>query len=108
MKVVTLHHIIESLHEKYVLKNHIFARHQTSLQILNDIIGNGDIESLNQFRIDSTFDLLCELSCEEQLCMFSHVPSHHAKSRTINNRFKHSKGAVSRFFNFDLKAVFQL
>lgn len=67
MKVVTLHHIIESFYEKYVLKNHIFARHQTGLQILNDIIGNGDIESLNQFRIDSTFDLLCELSCEEQV-----------------------------------------
>ena len=62
MIVVILHHIIASFHEKYVLKSQIFTRNQTRPQTLDDMIGNGDLECVNQLRPDRrTFGLLCEL-----------------------------------------------
>ena len=112
MIVVILHHIITSFHEKYVLKNHTFARHQTRLQTLDDMVGNGDIECVNQLRMDiRTFGLLYELlrsdgrlkmdivvSIDKQVCMFVHVVAHHVKNQIINNRFKRSGETISRFF----------
>ena len=62
MITVVLHHIIASFNEKYVLENRTFTRHQIHFQTLDDIIGNGEIECVNQLMMDRrNFGLLCEL-----------------------------------------------
>ncbi|KAH9740756.1 DDE Tnp4 domain-containing protein [Citrus sinensis] len=96
----------------FLLMIRTFQFHATRLQYLDSIIGNSDIQCVNQLRMDRrTFGLLCELlrsrglkatgslAVEEQVCMFLHTLSHHVKNRTIGSRFFRSGETVSRYFN---------
>ncbi|KAH9801563.1 DDE Tnp4 domain-containing protein [Citrus sinensis] len=95
--------------------------HATRLQYLDSIIGNSDIQCVNQLRMDRrTFGLLCELlrsrglkasgslALEEQVCMFLHTLSHHVKNCTIGIRFFRFGETVSRYFNSVLNKVLRL
>ncbi|KAH9722638.1 DDE Tnp4 domain-containing protein [Citrus sinensis] len=104
-----------------MIRSRAFQFHATRLQYLDSIIGNSDIQCVNQLRMDRrTFGLLCELlrsrglkasrllAIEEQVCMFLHTLSHHVKNRTIDSRFFRSGETVSRYFNSVLNEVLWL
>ena len=108
--------------ERRSLNNRSFVRRETRLRYLESIIGNSDIECVNQLRMDRrTFGLLCDLlrqdgrvkndglvSLEEQVCVFLHVLAHHVKNRTIGSRFFRSGETISRYFNSVLQGVLRL
>ncbi|KAH9763587.1 DDE Tnp4 domain-containing protein [Citrus sinensis] len=104
-----------------MIHSRTFQFHATRQQYLDSIIGNSDIQCVNQLRMDRrTFGLLCELlrsrglkasgslALEEQVCMFLHTLSHHVKNRTIGIRFFRFGETVSRYFNSVLNKVLQL
>ncbi|XP_015893075.2 uncharacterized protein LOC107427220 [Ziziphus jujuba] len=107
---------------RYLLRNRTFDRHETRLSYLDNIIGNSDVECINQLGMDRrTFGILCELlhtdgrvkndglvRLEEQVCIFLHILTHHVKNRTINSRFKRSGETISRYFNSVLHGVLRL
>lgn len=62
MNAMKAYILVDKQYEKYVLKNHTFTRHETSLSVLDNIIGRSDIECMNQLRMDSKkFIFLCKL-----------------------------------------------
>lgn len=109
-------------HEQRALDNRSFIRCETRLIYLDSIIGNSDIECVNELRMDRrAFGLLCELlrtvgrvknegsvSVEEQVCIFLHTLAHHVKNRTSSGRFFRSGETVSRYFNSVLQGVLRL
>ncbi|KAH9722639.1 DDE Tnp4 domain-containing protein [Citrus sinensis] len=113
--------LIRRHNERKMIRSRAFQFHATRLQYLDSIIGNSDIQCVNQLRMDRrTFGLLCELlrsrglkasrllAIEEQVCMFLHTLSHHVKNRTIDSRFFRSGETVSRYFNSVLNEVLWL
>ncbi|XP_024948215.1 uncharacterized protein LOC102614015 isoform X1 [Citrus sinensis] len=113
--------LIRRHNERKMIHSRTFQFHATRQQYLDSIIGNSDIQCVNQLRMDRrTFGLLCELlrsrglkasgslALEEQVCMFLHTLSHHVKNRTIGIRFFRFGETVSRYFNSVLNKVLQL
>ena len=113
--------LIRRHNKRKMIRSRTFQFHATRLQYLDSIIGNNDIQCVNQLRMDRrTFGLLCELlrsrglkatgslAVEEQVCMFLHTLSHHVKNRTIGSRFFRSGETVSRYFNSVLNEVIRL
>ena len=104
-----------------VNKNQVFANHQTRLSFVNRLL-ESDVFCISQLRMDRrTLAILCELlrhdenikkygfvTLEEQVCIFLHIPAHHAKNRTIVSRFYRSGETISRYFNSVLSAVLRL
>lgn len=114
--------LIQKHNQRKLIRNRTFQNHATRLQYLDSIIGNSDIQCVNQLRMDRmTFGLLCELfrvngglkangsvTIEEQVSMFLHTLYHHVKNSTISNRFFRSGETVSRYFNSVLNGVLRL
>ncbi|KAH9762908.1 DDE Tnp4 domain-containing protein [Citrus sinensis] len=113
--------LIRRHNERKMIHSRTFQFHVTRLQYLDSIIGNSDIQCVNQLRIDRrTFGLLCELfrsrglkasgslAVEAQVCMFLYTLSHHVKNRTIGSRVFRSSETVSRYFNSVLNRVLRL
>lgn len=48
------------------------------------------------------------VAVEEQVCIFLHILAHHVKIRKIDNRFKRSSEAISRYFNSVLNGILRL
>ncbi|KAH9801564.1 DDE Tnp4 domain-containing protein [Citrus sinensis] len=113
--------LIRRHNERKMIHSRTLQFHATRLQYLDSIIGNSDIQCVNQLRMDRrTFGLLCELlrsrglkasgslALEEQVCMFLHTLSHHVKNCTIGIRFFRFGETVSRYFNSVLNKVLRL
>ncbi|KAM6546031.1 hypothetical protein CsatB_026767 [Cannabis sativa] len=113
---------VQQYYEKHMLKNRTFVNNETRLSILDTYIRSGDIECVNELRMDRiTFGVLCELlrhngrlkvdglvTIEEQVCIFLNILAHHVKNRTIHHKFKRSGETVSRYFNAVLSGVLRL
>ncbi|XP_060960906.1 protein ANTAGONIST OF LIKE HETEROCHROMATIN PROTEIN 1-like [Cannabis sativa] len=113
---------VQQYYEKHMLKNRTFVNNETRLSILDTYIRNGDIECVNELRMDRrTFGVLCELlrhngrlkvdglvTIEEKVCIFLNRLAHHVKNRTIHHNFKQSGETVSRYFNAVLSGVLRL
>lgn len=109
---------IQKHNERKMIHNRAFQIYATQLQYLHNIIGNSDIQYVNQLRMDKrTFGLLWatsmdwwinidgSLTVEEQFCMFLHTLSHQIKNLIIGNRFSRSGETISRYFNSMLNGV---
>ena len=48
------------------------------------------------------------VTVEEQVCIFLHILAHHVKIRTIDNMFKMSSEAISKYFNLVLNGIIRL
>ncbi|KAM6554034.1 hypothetical protein CsatB_014796 [Cannabis sativa] len=113
---------VQQYYEKHMLKNRTFVNNETRLSIVDTYIRSGDIEFVNELRMDRrTFGVLCELhrhngrlkvdglvTIEEQVCIFLNILAHHVKNRTIHHKFKRSGETISRYFNAVLSGVLRL
>ncbi|RXH78119.1 hypothetical protein DVH24_040090 [Malus domestica] len=96
--------------ERPTLTNRSLVRREISLCYLNGIIGNTDIECVNELRMDRrTFAILCDLlrqdgrvktdglvSVEEQVCMTLQILAHHTKNRSVGGRFYRSGETINK------------
>ncbi|KAL5570975.1 hypothetical protein UlMin_020572 [Ulmus minor] len=117
-----MYNLVDKHYKKYILKNRSLVRHETRLEYLDSLIGNSDINCVDQLRMNKrTFGVLCELlhasgrvkndglvTLEEQVCVFLHTLAHHVKNHTIRSRFKRSGETISRYFNSVLDGVLRL